>query len=101
MIGSELVVAVGRTATDLLDPAETLGDADGYRSAAQALGDGFEASTYLDLPALFSVAEAGSGAEPSFDGATAYLDGLSYAIAGSRFEDGLAISRVVLGVSGG
>ena len=39
---------------------------------AEALGDDFEASTYLDLPALFAVAEAGgAGGEPSYRGGEA------------------------------
>ena len=100
-IGSELVVAAGRGAAGLFDPPQALGDSAGYRAGAEALGDDFEASTYLDLPALFAAAEAGgAGGESSYEAAKPYLDRLSYVIAGSRYDDGRVISRLALGVAG-
>ena len=98
VVDGELLVVLGRAAADLLAPAQTLADADGFRAGAEALGDEFEASAYLDLPALFLLAEAGGADDRSYAAAEPYLDRLSYAVAGTRFDDGLAISRVAVGL---
>ena len=100
VIGTELVVAAGRAAVDLLEPAQTLGDSERFRAAIEALGGEFEPSAYLDIPALLAVSEHGGGGDAAYAAAKPYLQRLSYAVAGSRFESGLAISRLVIGARG-
>ena len=72
-----------------------------FRAGIEALGDGFEPSAYLDLPALFAASERGGGEDD------ARLRG-GEAISGPAFlrcrrhaiRVGLAISRLVVGISG-
>ena len=99
--GDELVVAIGRGAKDLIDPPQTLADSEAFAAGEQTLGGEFEASAYLDLPALLAVARAAGEPDASaYAAAKPYLEQLAYVIAGTRFDDGLGISRVAVGVAG-
>jgi hypothetical protein len=54
---------------------------------------------YAYLPSLFTVAElGGAGQQPGYQAVKPYLDAFSYLIAGTRIDDGVAVSRLVIGL---
>jgi Protein of unknown function (DUF3352) len=94
-----LVGAFGTTIADVLDPENRLADDDLYKDAVGALGDDFSPLLYAYLPSFFTVAElGGAGDEPDYRAAQPYLDAFSYLIAGTRIDDGVAVSRLVVGL---
>jgi hypothetical protein len=95
------VGAFGTTIADVLDPDSSLADDDRYQGAVDALGDDFSPLLYTYLPSLFIVAElGGAGEDPDYRAAKPYLDAFSYLIAGTRIDDGVAVSRLVVGLGG-
>jgi hypothetical protein len=93
VVGDTLVATRGATVDEVLEPAESLGDAPGFRTAAEALGDEFPPGFYLDLPSLFSVAEQGSDGDIDYDAIRPYTDALASLIGGSRVDGDLVLSR--------
>jgi Protein of unknown function (DUF3352) len=96
-----LVGAFGTTIADVLEPESSLADDDRYQDAVGALGDDFSPLLYTYLPSFFTVAElGGAGDDPDYRVAEPYLDAFSYLIAGTRMDDGVAVSRLVVGLDG-
>jgi hypothetical protein len=94
-----LVGAFGTTIAEVLDPETRLADDDRYKDAVGALGDDFSPLLYAYLPSFLAVAElGGAGEDPDFRAAEPYLNAFSYLIAGTRIDDGLAVSRLVVGL---
>ena len=89
----------GATIDDVLEPQETLGDSDNFSSASDALGDGLDASFYLDMPTVVSLIE-GSGAtsDPDYQAAAPYISAIDYLVAGGGEQDDRSVARFVLGV---
>ena len=96
VVGDELVAARGLTVDQVLHPDSTLGDAPGFVKATEALGDDFPPGFYLDLPALFKVAEQGSDGDIDYDAIRQYTEAFAAVIAGSRVEGDLVLSRFTL-----
>ena len=98
--GDRLVAARGTTVDDVLEPEATLGEAPGFESATEALGDDFPPGFYLDLPSFFKVAEQGSDGDVDYDAARPYTDAFASLIAGSRVEGDLVLSRFTVSLAG-
>jgi hypothetical protein len=99
-VGTQLVAAFRSSIDEVLHPASTLGDDDTYSAAVDALGDDFSPLLYTHLPSFFTVAElGGAGQDPDYRLAKPYLDAFGYLIAGTRIDDGLAVSRLVVGLA--
>jgi hypothetical protein len=97
---SSLVGAFGTTIADVLSPETGLSDDDRYQDAVDALGSDVAPLLYTYLPSLFTVAElGGAGDDPGYEAARPYLGAFSYLIAGTHIDDGLAVSRVVVGLT--
>ncbi|MFI5122947.1 MAG: DUF3352 domain-containing protein [Vicinamibacteria bacterium] len=94
VIGGELVVVLGATAAQALDPSETLGDDEAFQAAVSSLGDDLAPVLYVDLPLFFQVAEQGSDGDIDYDTARPYFDAFATLVSGSHVEDGLMHSRV-------
>ena len=99
-VGDQLVATLRTSIDELLHPATPLADDDGYESARTALGDDFTPLVFTRLQSFFEVAElGGAGDDPDYEAAKPYLDAFSYLIAGTHIDDGLAVSRVVVGLN--
>ncbi len=84
----------------MLAPEQTLGDEQSFQAAVAALGEGFAPGLYVHLPSFFEVAEqGGSAADPDYQHVSPYLDALETLVAGSRVEDGLAVSRLTVALA--
>jgi hypothetical protein len=94
VIGDELVVVLGATAAQALDPSETLGDDEAFQAAVSSLGEDLAPVLYVDLPFFFQVAEQGSDGDVDYDAARPYFDAFATLVAGSHVEDDLMHSRV-------
>jgi hypothetical protein len=98
-VGHQLVATLRTSIDDVLHPATPLADDDDYGSARAALGDDSTPLVFTRLPSLFTVAElGGAGQDPDYQAAKPYLDAFSYLIAGTRIDDGVAVSRLVVGL---
>ena len=81
----------------MLDPDETLADDERYQSAVEALGDDLAPVVYLDLPSRSRSQLAGdTDGSPDYEAIAPYTEALDSLVAGSRVEDGLALTRVTL-----
>jgi hypothetical protein len=100
VVGDSLVAARGTTVDEAVEPAESLGDAPGFRAATDALGDDFPPGLYLDLPALFSVAEQGSDGDIDYDAIRPYTSAFGSLIAGTRVDGDLVLSRITVLLAG-
>jgi hypothetical protein len=93
----KLVAALGTSVQDVLHPDETLGDDDGFRTAAERLGDDFSPSLYLNIPDGFVVAEHGADADsPDYDTARPYVGKLDALVAGARVDGDLFLARLIV-----
>ncbi len=89
----------GATIDDVLQPSQTLGDADNFKSAADALGDGVNPTFYLDATTLLSLLQnSGSTSDPSFQQALPYLSAIDYLVVGSGVSGDRMTGRIVLGL---
>ncbi|MFL5871252.1 MAG: DUF3352 domain-containing protein [Solirubrobacterales bacterium] len=99
MVGSQLVAALRGSLDEVLQPPSTLADDQNYSSARAALGEDFTPLAYAGLQSFIVVAEkSGAGDDPDFRAVRPYLDALRYMIAGTRIDDGTAVSRLVIGL---
>ncbi len=93
VVGDSLVATLGTTVDQVLEPDELLGDAPGFTSATEALGDDFPPGLYLDLPSFFTVAEQGSDGDLDYEAIRPYTQAFASLAAGSRVEGNLVLSR--------
>ena len=95
-----LVIAYGDEATeDAFEPADTLGDSDGFTSATDTLGD-YAVSFFLGIgPALDFAEASGATSDPSFAQAQPYLEHLDYLITGGSVDDDRSRVRAVVGLT--
>jgi hypothetical protein len=94
VVGDELVAVVGSTVEQALHPSRTLATDGDFQTAVAALGDDLAPVLYVELPSFLRVARMGdSDGSPDYAAIAPYVDELGSLIAGTRVEDGLAISR--------
>lgn len=101
--GKVVVAGAGTTVDDVLSPAETLADSEGFGTASDVLGDGLDPAFYLDFGTIASLVESTgqAGADPLLGQALAALDSLTYLIAGQGTEEDRSVGRAVLGIGEG
>ena len=89
----------GATIDDVLQPSQTLGDADNFKSATGALGDGIDPTFYLDAPTLVQlISNSGGSSDPSYQQAAPYLSAINYVVVGNGISGDRTTSRLVLGL---
>jgi len=98
------VITYGDKATDdLLDPDETLGDDETFQSAADALGDGYSPSLYVDFDGLQTIIEfaqsfSGTVDETYQQDVKPWLDPISFVVAGARQDGDRLFQTLFVGV---
>lgn len=93
--GERVAVAYGDDATQaLLEPGDTLADAEDFQGAGDRLGEGFIVGSYLDVEPVIELAK-GLGATDSgeYQEAEPYLEPFSGIVAGTREDEGAQLSR--------
>ena len=101
VVGDELVAVIGATASQALEPDETLGDDEDFQDAIDRLGDDYAPSLYVDLPSFFTVAEAGSDGDVDYEALRPYLEAFATVVAGSNVDGELAHSRLTVSLASG
>jgi hypothetical protein len=97
LIGDSLVAVAGGTVAEALEPHTRLGDDPGYEATVESLGEEFSPGLYVRLESLFEVAEqSGSASDPDYQAAIPYLEAFESLAAGTRAEDGLALTRLTV-----
>lgn len=104
LAGDRFIATYGDKATDdAISPDETLGDDETYQAAAEALGDDYSPSIYVDFDGLMTViefAQSFSGeVDPTYEeDVKPWLDPISFAVAGSRRDGDRLFQRFFVGV---
>jgi hypothetical protein len=96
----KVVIAFGATATtNAIDPDETLSDSEAFRRAADSLGDGYNASFFLDVDAVVALAESlGAGSDESYQNdVKPWLDPLSHVVFGTKLDGEVSVQKFVIG----
>jgi hypothetical protein len=102
VFGDLVVAAAGTAAADVIDPESTLAHDERFQAAANSLGDELSPVLYVYLPSFLATAElGGAGDDPDYSAARHYLETLEYLVAGTKVEDGLARSRLSVGLDPG
>jgi Protein of unknown function (DUF3352) len=97
LIGGRLVAVAGGTVAEALAPHTRLGDDPGYEATVESLGEEFPPGLYVRLESFFEVAEqGGSASDPAYQAAIPYLEAFESLAAGTRVEDGLALTRLTV-----
>jgi len=99
--GDRFIAAVGRPSLRAaMRPGPTLGEAESFRQAAAALGDGLQPSLYVDVSAAADAISAltGAGEDPGTAQALRFLDVFTGLVAGSRQDGEIRRSRLALGL---
>lgn len=93
--GEKVVIAYGDdAANDLFDPRDTLGEDDDFRAASDRLGEGFTTANYIDIVPILRLAENEGAAEhPDYEKARPYLEPFTRAVAGTKEDGDVVISR--------
>jgi hypothetical protein len=94
--GDSLVAAFGTTVGQVLDPDETLAEDERFQAVRDRLGDDFAPWLYLDIQDAYKVGELDPTPEPGYEQARAYVEQLGSFIAGTRVDDELLVSRLIL-----
>jgi hypothetical protein len=104
LAGDRFITTYGDKATDdAISPDETLGDDETYQAAAEALGDDYSPSIYVDFDGLMTViefAQSFSGqVDPTYEqDVKPWLDPISFAVSGSRRDGDRLFQRFFVGV---
>jgi Protein of unknown function (DUF3352) len=104
LAGDRFVVTYGDKATDdLLDPDETLGDDETFQAAADALGDGYSPSLYVDFDGLQTIIEFTQSFSGTVDDSyqqdvKPWLDPISFVVAGARQDGDRLFQTLFVGV---
>jgi len=99
--GERVAVGIGqRTEDSLLNGTQgpTLGSSPAFNAAQATLGAGLSPSFFLSFAPVLALAQVSSTQSPSYQRAQPYLRKLDYLVLGSGRRDGLAVSRLVLGI---
>jgi hypothetical protein len=98
--GDRVVIAYGDSATrEAIEASDTLDGSEAFQEAGEALGDDFNPSFYLEVPAVVSLIE---GFMPTDDptyqqDVKPWIDPLTHIVAGSKLEGDTLVQRVVIG----
>jgi Protein of unknown function (DUF3352) len=101
VVGNEkAVVAFGDDATEQgLAPAETLGETDEFKSAAEEIGTDFSLSLYVEMPAVLTLVEASGATDETYrEDVKPFLESVQYIASGSKVDDDTSVTRLVVGV---
>jgi hypothetical protein len=102
LLAAEVVVlAYGRGPAERAITGEpSLDDSGSFTRAQRSLGEGFEASLFLDFPPLVGLIESfGAGSDPTYrDDVKPWLEPLSHVITGSRLDGDQLVQKIVIGV---
>ncbi len=95
------LVALGDAALEsATDPQGALGDDQGFKQAAGALGEGMQPSFYASVPGLVALAESfGLAQDPSFQQTRPYLETFTALVGGSARDGEVSRSRLALGLA--
>lgn len=96
-----VVIAYGEKATeDALSGATPLSEAEAFDRAAASLGEGFDASFYLNAATAVALAEnMGANRDDAYRRDVApWVEPLSHVIAGSKLDGDVMLQRFVIGV---
>lgn len=98
--GRRVVVAYGdEAARQAVDPKAPLGEAQSFRDAQAALGEGYELSSMVLVQPILRLAESfGASADADYAKARAYLQPLERLVAGTKREGDKVRSRSSIGV---
>jgi hypothetical protein len=92
-----VVAAFGEAAaTDALQPDAQLGDSDVYGEAKEVLGDDFEPSFLLSMPAVIKLVDATGQADAEFEEARPYLEAFGSITSGGKAEGDRVESRTAV-----
>jgi hypothetical protein len=92
-----VVAAFGESAaTAALKPNAKLGDGEVYGDAKDVLGDDFEPSFLLSMPAVIKLVEATGQADADFEKARPYLEAFGSVTSGGKAEDDRVESRIAV-----
>lgn len=99
--GDRFIAAVGESSLQAaMEPDGTLGEAENFRRAAGALGEGIPPALYVDVAKTFDLVAAFTGAarDPQVAQVLRYLEAFTGLAAGSRQDGELQRSRLALGL---
>jgi hypothetical protein len=93
--GDRVAIALGdESAEALLEPTDTLGDDPDFSAASERLGEGFEASNYLDFAPILELAEnEGAASDADYQKAKPYLEPCARLVAGTKKDGDVVLSR--------
>lgn len=93
--GDRLAVALGDDSAEaLLEPADTLGEDPDFADASGRLGEGFQASNYLDFAPILELAESvGAAEDEGYLEAKPYLEPFARMVAGTKKDGDIVFSR--------
>ncbi len=93
--GERVAIALGdESAEALLEPTDTLADDPDFSAASERLGEGFEASNYLDFAPILELAEnEGAVDDEGYQEAKPYLEPLARLLAGTKKDGDVVLSR--------
>jgi hypothetical protein len=98
--GDRVVIGYGDGATaEAIRAEDTLADSEAYQAAGDALGDDFNASFYLEVPAVVTLIEGFIPADdPTYrDDVKPWLDPLNHIVAGSKLDGDTLVQKLVIG----
>jgi Protein of unknown function (DUF3352) len=98
--GDRVVIAYGDNATEqAIDASETLAGSEAFERAADALGDDFNPSFYLEVPAVVTLIEGFLPVDdPTYqEDVKPWIDPLTHIVAGSKLQGDTLVQRVVIG----
>jgi hypothetical protein len=98
--GDRVVIGYGDGATaEAIRAEDTLADSEAYQAAGDALGDDFNASFYLEVPAVVTLIEGFIPADdPTYrDDVKPWLDPLTHVVAGSKLDGDTLVQKLVIG----
>jgi uncharacterized protein DUF3352 len=97
--GDRVIIGYGDTATaEAIGAEDTLADSEAYKAAEDALGDEFNTSFYLEVPALVSLIEGFVPDDPTYrEDIKPWIDPLTHIVAGSKLEGDTLVQKLVIG----
>jgi hypothetical protein len=98
--GDRVIIGYGEGATaEAIRAEQTLGESGAFQAAGEALGDDFNPSFYLQVPAVVSLIEGFVPADdPTYqEDVKPWVDPLTHIVAGSKLEGDTLVQKLVIG----
>jgi hypothetical protein len=98
--GDRVVIGYGDGATaEAIGAEETLADSESFQAAGDALGEDFDTTFYLEVPAIVALIEGFIPTDdPVYrDDVKPWIDPLIHVVAGSKLEGNTLVQKVVIG----